>query len=399
MVEICQEERKEPRLVYVPKRKKSKVEQTTKFIPEYQVLSENLRGYQLLFRFKYLDGEVNPNRLSQLIGCNINVVVDMERNLDAYFQRVMGGNVRSELLELVCPSCFRLSLTNFGKDGEEIKRACQTCGVEILDSVSEDTFDESIDRDQTYATESYFSMDGSRGGTLDGNQVLSLLVNDDVGLSDFKKILPEVAAELSSGTEFVIYGDSRSPLKINPVSGEHYWPVYVYRLLGNKRNTVRKIDVDAFYAAYAALEYAFHVKDIPLRHSKVKLIMNSWNEFTKELPYLGTLMAYYHLENNHTFCNSVAIDVRKILFRIEVLGWKLKWKTVVDSVFFASLLKWGKIRDSTDLERSGVSNHLTVDFSILNLWNDDQEFIVRHKEPNYSRKLLDFLTGGEKHAK
>jgi hypothetical protein len=97
-------------------------------IPEYRVILENMKAYQLLYRFKYQNGECNLNRLSELIGCSINEVVELERNFDAYLQRVMNGDVRSNLIDLVCPECFAVGgLTSFGGAGEEIKKTCNQC--------------------------------------------------------------------------------------------------------------------------------------------------------------------------------------------------------------------------------------------------------------------------------
>jgi hypothetical protein len=339
-------------------------------IPEYLVLVRNVKVYQRLFQLKYREGICNLSALCDLVGCrNVEEVVRLDQDLQRYLCRVMGGSVRSDLLDMVCPDCFALSLVNFSRDGEEIKRTCCSCGSEIEDSCSED-FDTSLDRDVTYAPVSQLSWTKGLGGTLDHKKDLHKLLDDSsVPLCEFEMVFPEVAAEFACGVEFVVSENG-----------------FVYRLMREGRDVVRRIPVKDFFYAVDSL---FHAFDVPLRKKKATLASSVPNGLEKALGYAMQLCNRYGVDRkdrDQAFYNTLGGEVRSMKHQLKVQKRHCPEKRMVETMFYICLLSFDK-KGAASVAKS----ELNIDFGLVNYYFDYKEFLRAHDKVNGSEVLLGAL--------
>jgi hypothetical protein len=338
-------------------------------LPEYRVLMENKKAYQLLFRYRFSEGVCNLSRLSNLIGCrDVSDVSVLIGNLEGYLRRVMGGEIRGDLLELVCPDCFELSLVNFGRDGDEIKRTCSACGTETLESCSED-FDDSIEMGSTYAPESKLSVTKGLGGTLNHKKYLHVLLHDyNVPFDKFAEFLPGVAEMLLAGAYEVEFEG------------------FVYHLMENS-GQVRRVSVDDRFDATQKLWHSF---DKPLRKTLAHLSSATYNELKGVLDYGEQICDHYGLKHNVTsdqiFRNTLGCDIRSLRPQLKSQHKSVPAKRLVETLFYKNLLIFKK----TEIAALAKPN-LEIDHDLINYYDAYSEFLSKHSEPNNSTSLLDSM--------
>lgn len=350
------------------------VEASAKFvIPEYLVLLGNLAVFQRLFRLKYREHVYSLGLLAELLGVSdVDFVVRLERDLEAYLCRVMGGSVRADLLELVCPSCFKLALTGFGRDGECIKKVCSSCGVEADDSYADgDDFDQSLDRDVTFAPVSELSWTKGMGGTLDMKRDGHKLLNDSsVPFEEFKAFLPDVAAELEQGHYFVCTESD------------------VYHLMPDGRNVVRRVSLKDFFGA---VDMLFHGLDLPLRKKKMSMASSVPNGLEKALGYGMELCRRYGFDRSdrdQALFNSVGNVIRVMKPQLKRQRFRCPEKRMVETLFYICLLRFNKLGKSV---AARARSELDIDVGLLNYYVDYEEFLRMHEHVNTSVALIDVL--------
>jgi hypothetical protein len=355
--------------------------------PEYRVLLENMKAYQLLFRYKYLEHVSSLSRLCDLVGClDAAHVVELERNLDAYLCKAMGGVVRSDRLEMVCPECFQLTLTNYGRDGEEIKKCCSNCGFELSDSVSDiEDFDQSLDRDTTYAPTSPASWSKGLGNTFDAKKDLLKLIanNASCKISEFAKINPEIVSCLEGDGSFLVaIGDLAKALL--PSVELVAFGDKVYRRMGEN---VASINLEHYYRV---VDEAFHANDLYLRRKKTMLASALPSDLKNALEYGLSLCAKYGFDRkdrDQALFHTVGHDIRVVKQLVKSLHKRhIPESQLVETVFYIDLLKFKK-----NTAAAKAKSELNINKALFNLYFDFKDFLSAHEEDNHSSTMLNVL--------
>jgi hypothetical protein len=337
---------------------------------EYREILSNLKSYQLLYRFKFLDGVANLQRLSDLIGCGLNEVVSLERNLDAYFCSIMGGAIRNDLLDFVCPSCFRLSLTNYSRDGEEIKKTCSSCGLEVDESVSDENYDQSIEFGSTFAPESKLSVTKGLGNTLNHKKYLHQLLHDyNVDFAMFKRENPEIANSLLlTGRDVTTNGR-------------------VYHLMGGGTNVVRSLTVQEYYDL---TEKIWHSFDKPLRKTLTHLNASSYHELKGVLDYAEQICDRYGLKRDSTsdqiVRNTLGCDIRRLRPQLKAQRKYVTAKRLAETLFYRNLLLFKKKEVAL-----AAKPYLDIDVGLLNYYDRYLAFLRDNEKPDNSQALLNCI--------
>jgi hypothetical protein len=334
------------------------------FAKEYAHLKSELPLLSKLFRSKYKLGIVNPCLLSETIGCpDVAKLLKAELVLDKWLCRVLGGSVRNDLIELVCPNCLYPALVDHDGEGEEIRKTCSRCGVE-LDDDGVDGFNQDLERDVTYAPTSHLSWTNGHGGTLNMKRDGHKLLHDaSVPFDEFKVAEPEIAEALLDSL-FVAVGD------------------FTYHFVAQK-NVVRKVPVRDFYSAVLNLFYQF---DLPLRKYNLTLASNSQNELTKALTYGMELCLRFGINSKATdqaFYNTLGNDVRDMKRVLKLLRRHISERVAVETIFYLCLLRFGRVRQAEI-----VRAELRVNEDLVNLLADFKAFKQGHEKPNGSGAVL-----------
>jgi hypothetical protein len=279
----------------------------------------------------------------------------------------MGGEIRSDLLEMVCPECFKLSVTGYSV-GEEIKNVCSECGVEVDESYSDiDSFSQDLDRDVTYAPTSQISWTKGLGCTLDQKKELHKLLNDSsVRVEDFQATFPEIATAFKDGTEFV-----------------HSENGFVYRQMSDY---VRKVPVSD---VYAALDSLFHAFDVPLRKKKAMLASGVSSDLKRALEYGFQLCTRYGFDNkdrDQPVYNTVGNEIRLMKHQLKAQKRNVPEKRMVETIFYICLLKFDKHGVAAI-----VKSELDVDLGLVNYYDSYKEFLRLHDHVDGSPILLSAL--------
>jgi hypothetical protein len=351
--------------------------------PEYRVLLQNLKAYQLLFKFKYQEHVSSLSQLCDLVGCqDVEHVIELERNLDAYLCRMMGGVVRSDLLEMVCPECFQLALTNYSKDGEEIKKACGECGFEADESVSDiEDFDTSLDREVTFAPTSHASWTRGLGNTFDAKKDLKKLICDyaTVEFSELKESNPQIAAQFDSSNGFLVALDSMAkallPMTELVVFGDN-----VYRKMSG---SVRRMSLLEFYSI---IDCAFHANDVYLRRQKGILASSDTSDLKNALTYGLDLCKRYGFDRkdrDQALFNTVGHEIRLMKHQLKVQRRHVPEKRLVETVFYICLLRFDKTGVAVK-----AKSELDIDMGLVNYYEDYKAFLRTHDKVNSSSVLL-----------
>jgi hypothetical protein len=368
-----------------------KFERATDLIkPEYRVLLANMKAYQLLFKYKYLEHVSSLSRLCDLVGClDAAHVVELERNLDAYLCKAMGGMIRSDLLEMVCPSCFALALTNFSKDGEEIKKCCGECGTELSDSVSDiEDFDQSLDRDTTYAPTSHASWSKGLGNTFDAKKDLLKLISNDASckISEFAKINPEIVNYLTCPEmdgSFLVALDGLAKALLPSVELVAFGDK-VYRRMGDN---VASISTEQFYRV---VDEAFHANDLYLRRKKTMLASALPSDLKNALEYGLSLCAKYGFDRkdrDQALFNTVGHDIRVVKQLVKSLHKRhIPESQLVETVFYICLLKFKKNTAAVK-----AKSELNINHALFNLYFDFKDFLVAHENDDNSSTMVSVL--------
>jgi hypothetical protein len=365
MVEIFKEKKEAPEFVVASKLAS----------PEYRLLLGKMRAYQKLFQYKYRENVSDLNLLCNLVGLkDVGEVVQMERILDNYLKSKMNGAIRSDLLEMVCPSCFQFTLTGFSH-GEEIKKTCSECGLEVDESVSDiEDFSQFLDRDVTFAPTSALSYTGGKGGTYNPsvdlkqrNFFLNGIFNDaNIDWQEFVLLRPDVADCFSDGTVAV------------------QTETHVYLKFGE---LLRKVTVDDFYSHLSQL---FHSFDNCLRHAKANRAAAEPTELKTALSRGLKLCRIYGFDNtdrDQAFYNTVGNEIRSMKRLVKLLRRKhVSEAQLVDTVFYLCLLKFDK---KTVAQKAKAE--LNINKSLANLYFDFKDFLASHQEDKTSSGLLELV--------
>jgi hypothetical protein len=342
-------------------------------IPEYQVLLEDMPFFQRLFQYRYLENVSNLSELCNLVGCrDVEEIVDAERKLDAYFRRVMGGNVRGDLLELVCPNCLQLSLSGYGKDGEGIRRTCHSCGMEATDAIANiDDFNQDLDRDLTYAPTSKLSYSKGLGGSFDPNKnrdqkhfLWQALNANNVLFSEFKLEHPDITKELE-GAYQVWCGD------------------YVYCRMGD---FVRRAHINEKFAADQAFWHQF---DAPLKNKKLRMEIKVKSDVKRACEYGLKLCERYGFnrkDRDQPIFNTVGHGIRLMKQQLKDQKHRVPEKRFVETIFYICLLKLGKRGVAVK-----AKSELDIDFWLVNYYVDYEEFRIKHDNLNGTPAVLNAI--------
>jgi hypothetical protein len=268
----------------------------------------------------------------------------------------MGGVVRVDQLDLVCPECLCETLTDKVDDGEKV---CLACGLVVGVGASYDEsipFDDSLDRDVTFQPSSMLSFTDGLGCTLKGTEIHKLLVNNDVDLSEFQKTNPQEASKFT-----------KSRFANNDA--------YFYRL---SQGYVRRLPV-------ADIDNLFNQQDLPLRKSKLGRVVDSFaNDNKGVLSYSSFICDKYGI-SDLKFRDTLARKVRQARATLKYFGnSRPRINRLVDTVFLRCLLDFGK---KTEIIKA--KPHLHIDYAIANLIAEYADFKKKHSTPNLSSEFLD----------
>lgn len=338
--------------------------------PEYREILRNLGAYQRLFQYRYLENVASLSKLCELVGCkDVEEVVALERNLDAYFRRAMGGTVRGDLLALVCPNCFQLTLTNYAGNGETIQKTCSNCGVESGDSVFDgEEFTQFLDRDVTYAPESLASSSKGLGNSFDPNRnrdhnhfLWQMLNASNVLWKEFKHDFPEIAEALKDS--YLVEKNG-----------------YIFCRVGD---FVRNAKVGEFFTH---IDQFFHSYDAPLKNKKVRLEIRTKSSLKRALEYGLKLCEKYGFnrkDKDQAIYNTVGHEIRSIKRQLKTQHRHVPEKRLVETIFYICLLRFDK---------NGVAvrarSELDINFALVNYYADYKEFLRTHDKLNGSKLLL-----------
>lgn len=339
-------------------------------IPEYKVIMENIALYQRLFQYRYLENVATLSTLQELLGCrDVEEVVAAERNLDAYFRWAMGGTVRSDLLGLVCPNCFQLTLTNYGKNGESIRKTCSECGAEAPDlTIDVDDFTQNLDRDVSFAPESKISDHRGLGQSFNPRKhrehngyLWGLLNSRNILYSNFKKSFPKIAKALNSSYLVESHG-------------------FVFCHVGD---FVRRVSIDEFFDYVNSF---FHSFDVPLKNKKVRLAINVKSKLKRALRYGLQLCERYGFDKtdkDQALYNTVGNEIRLMKHQLKVQKRSVPEKRLVETIFYICLFQSGE-----RLAAGKAINELDIDFDLVNYYVDYKEFLRTHEKMNGSKKPI-----------
>lgn len=320
--------------------------------PEYQKLNENIQLYRDLYRLRYVERCTSEELIRD--ECGLKSVEEVEAHLEVlgrYFYSIMGGEIRSDKLDSVCPECFLPRLTRYSRHTGEIRRCCAACGAEVDDTyASIEDFDIAIEHGLTYQPMSYLSWTKGLGGTLNHKKHLhTVLTTYGEDIKDVEKRAPELAAKLRAEGTVIVDG-------------------VLYRLMENT-SIVRHLEIDKH----------FHSFDKPLRKQSTDYTSKTHSEFQTVLGKATELINKFHIntENpaNQAFLQSFALDIR--MLRPEL---KLHQKTVPVDAFVGSLFVLNlRIFGKTELA-SVVEPEVQVHYGLVNLYGAYKAFWRQNQE-------------------
>ncbi len=359
MVEVCQNNEKP--MEFVP---------ASKLVsPEYQEILRNLEFYQKIFKFKYCEHVDSLPLLADEVGCqSVEEVKLLLNNLFRYFASIMDGQVRGDKLASVCPDCLRMTLTRYSH-GEAIIRACAECGYEVGENfVDCEDFDTSIEFGSTYAPSSFLSWNKGLGDTLNHKAYLHVLLHDgSEDFEDFQKTNPALAKALQENFAVIQHG-------------------FVYHLMDEGMNVVRKVSVDEFYNA---LNMVFHAQDKPLRKAKVDSASKTASPYQAPLAYATELVDRYKIDKedarNQAFLNNLGIDIRVFRNVLKAQHLHVSVKSFTETLFYINLLLHGK----TELA-SIAEPDLKIHPGFAEYYGEFKRFLKGHQQWNTSPNGLLF---------
>lgn len=322
---------------------------------KYERLVPEIKLYQKLFQLKYREDITNQDILKKLLDLESKIELSKRAEiLDAWLASNMGGVVRVDQLDLVCPECLCETLTDKADDGDKV---CMACGLVVDASYDEGiTFDDSLDRDVTFQPSSKLSFTDGLGCTLKSTDIHRLLINNDVDFSEFKKTNPQEASDLLLNGLVVKDG-------------------FAFRL---SDGYVRRLPI-------ADIDNIFNQQDKPLRKYKMAMIVDSFSNDNKQvLSYSEQLCEKYGIESP-VFKDTLGRKVRQARANLKYFGnARPRIKPLVDTVFFRCLLDFKK---KTEIKKAKPNLH--IDYAIANLIAEYALFKKNHSTPNLSSKFLD----------
>lgn len=403
-------------------------------VPEYVELLANLSLYGKLFSLKYRERVTDVREFQRVLGVvDASVLAVYERKLDAYLRVVMGGEVRLDKVDLVCPECLKLNIVRYDCRGEEIKPCCSECGVELDESFADiESFDQSLDRDVTYAPTSHLSYTKGLGGSFDPNRdkkqnnfLWQILNARNVLASDFKAESPSTYEELEAKwlvekADYIFCIVDKFIRKIRCedfdeiitsyfMSENNFVPVEVFyrndpelfNVLSNGAWFVESADDvyclidDKVYCSNFQLFYAhimqhFHAFDVPLKNKKIRLEIAVKSRSKSALSYGSKLCHDYGFDmknRDHTLLDTVGheIELMKSLVKNQP-SLRIPEKRLVETVFYICLLKCGKQNAAFR-----AKHELSVDLPLVNFYFDFADFRKAHERLSFSGVRLDAL--------
>ncbi len=325
-------------------------------LPEskYLELLPNIDLYRLIFRYRNLEDTTDLAVLSKLL--NFEDVAQLQVYVNAlnnWLALIMKNN---DWTNLVCPYCLVVSVVQ-----REEEKVCQLCGS-VIDNFDIESTDQSLNFGETFQPSSKMSFTDGLGNTLPKTQNHRLLINNDVKLSEFKKIRPDVAKELEAQK-------AANEKEVLAFSGD-----YCFRLSNGYVRRIPKTEISA----------QFNQLDLPLRTYKVGLNCESASiDLKYALTNAMPLCHKYGLGADQAFINTLGIEVRKILKVLTFLGLPKHRTPLVDTAFYLCLLHFKKKKIAND-----AKPFLKIDCNLVNLYSDFAFFKQDHKKPNYSPDSL-----------
>lgn len=342
---------------------------------EYRKIQGRLEAYSILFRKAYLERVESIPQLMDLLGCqSAGEMKELMSDLSAWFSRAVDDSLAGQSwVSSVCPSCLRVALSSYSREGERIQRVCRICGFEVGDDgVSIEDYDQSLDRDVTFAPMSWLSDTKGLGmGPREQKFTVYKIINDEDGeeLEDFRLREPEITAELEKGYWFVY--DEKSGM--------------VYCLMDGGRNVVRKFSFTEGIDAWLRL---VNRGDRALR--KTNLLKNAVgsNDLKGVLWYACQLCNDFGIKKeegrDQAFMNTLGHNIRVMKTHLKAKRIHIPAKKIVDTLFYMKLLQFGK----KDLAKR-LKGNLELDYRVVNEYDSYKENL--RKEVSNSPALLEML--------
>lgn len=323
--------------------------------PEYQKLTENLQLYRDLYRLRYVERRTSEELIRD--ECNLSSVEEVELHLEIlgkYFHSIMGGEIRGDKLDCICPECFRPALSRHSRLTGEMRRCCKSCGCEVDDTyASVEDFDTAIEHGLTYQPMSYLSWTKGLGGTLNHKKYLhTVLTTYGEDIKEVEKRDPELAKRLrAEGTVFVNGG--------------------LYRLMENT-SIVRHFSAED-------LNNKFHALDKPLRKQSTDYVSKTHSEFQTVLGKATELINKFHINTedpaNQAFLQSFALDIRALRPELKLHKISVPVDAFVGSLFVLNLRIFGKAELA-----SVVEPEVQVHYGLVNFYGKYKAFWRQNQE-------------------